>query len=54
MPLLNLPGGTPPKSSRRIPIVFYGWNIFAINLELFKSIMQKSWSFFLALKNVQD
>ncbi|CAH1379830.1 unnamed protein product [Tenebrio molitor] len=36
------------------PIIIYAWNIFPINYETFKGIMQKSWSFFMALKNMND
>ncbi|CAH1379837.1 unnamed protein product [Tenebrio molitor] len=36
------------------PIIIYAWNIFPINYETFKAIMQKSWSFFMALKNMND
>ncbi|KAJ3621536.1 hypothetical protein MTP99_003657 [Tenebrio molitor] len=36
------------------PIIIYAWNIFPINYETFKAIMQKSWSFFMALKKMND
>ncbi|XP_064212207.1 odorant receptor 4 isoform X2 [Tribolium castaneum] len=36
------------------PIIFYGWNVFAINYETFKSIMRTSWSICVALKSTQD
>ncbi|KAJ3621554.1 hypothetical protein MTP99_003671 [Tenebrio molitor] len=38
----------------RNPIVFYVWNIFPLNFETFKKIMQKSWSFFVTLRNTHD
>ncbi|EEZ99303.1 odorant receptor 4 [Tribolium castaneum] len=36
------------------PIIFYGWDVFAINYETFKSIMRTSWSICVALKSTQD
>ncbi|KAJ3665324.1 hypothetical protein Zmor_000824 [Zophobas morio] len=36
------------------PIVIYSFNIFPVNYETFKKIMQKTWSFYLALQNFQD
>nr|CAL23160.2 gustatory receptor candidate 27 [Tribolium castaneum] len=36
------------------PIVFYVANIFSLDLDTFKKIMQKAWSFFTALKNMHD
>ncbi|EEZ99304.2 odorant receptor 48 [Tribolium castaneum] len=36
------------------PVIFYGWNIFAINYATFKSIVQTSWSMCVAFRSTQD
>ncbi|XP_015839550.1 odorant receptor 2a-like [Tribolium castaneum] len=36
------------------PVMINVGNIFPLNYDTFKGIMQKSWSFFVALKNTQD
>ncbi|KAJ3621547.1 hypothetical protein MTP99_003666 [Tenebrio molitor] len=36
------------------PIVLFVWNIFPLNYKTFKAIMQKSWSFYMALKNTSE